>query len=387
MSDPFGKWWPCLRKHYKRVHVWLPRARQLQRALAGRRPFRYFTLCARPMIDVYMLAKEGILARDRATRRVQGVSFCEYEPAVFPEMLELVGAEEAGFLAKLQDLVLFQDVPETQTLDTEGALDNLLNQMGERLDEGVRGEVEEKKQHLQFQGLFPFDFLNLDFCDPYYSDPPDVMRIHAAVDKLLEWQRRPGKTASGDEFAVSRFVVAITCRVNLGTPADALARLKRIVETNRTDYASYRQALHDRAVENLDLWATDSPLDFFMSSWPKEIARIARQKSWNITIRDHAFYDRQNDVGEDYHMVCLVVEFEQAPICDTYLSAVTTCLDASARTEIPRFEATNGDGAVLLQNLREIVELRNTRARDVGRSELPDPLAEISRLRLEGVPI
>ena len=214
-----------------------------------------------------------------------------------------------------------------------------------------------------------------------------VQRIHAAVDKLLEWQRRPGKTASGDEFAVSRFVVAITCRVNLGTPADALARLKRIVETNRTDYASYRQALHDRAVENLDLWATDSPLDFFMSSWPKEIARIARQKSWNITIRDHAFYERQNDVGEDYHMVCLVVEFEQAPICDTYLSAVTTCLDASARTEIPRFEATNGDGAVLLQNLREIVELRNTRARDVGRSELPDPLAEISRLRLEGLPI
>src|ERR1019366_3319519 len=148
MSDPFGKWWPCLRKHYKRVHVWLPRARQLQRALAGRRPFRYFTLCARPMIDVYMLAKEGILARDGATRRVQGVSFCECEPDVFPEMLELVGVEEAGFLAELENLVLFQDVPATQTLDSEEALTKLLEDEGEGLDEGVRAKVEEKKQHL-----------------------------------------------------------------------------------------------------------------------------------------------------------------------------------------------------------------------------------------------
>jgi hypothetical protein len=124
-----------------------------------------------------------------------------------------------------------------------------------------------------------------------------------------------------------------------------------------------------------------------MSAWPKEIARLARQKSWDITVHHHAFYDRQNDVGEDYNMVSLVVEFVRAPLCRTYLTAVTTMLDVDARTEIPRLDARTRDGAILLDNLREIVGLRNTQAEKFQRELLPDPLAEITRLRAEGVPI
>jgi hypothetical protein len=86
-------------------------------------------------------------------------------------------------------------------------------------------------------------------------------------------------------------------------------------------------------------------------------------------------------------MVCLVAEFQQAPLCNTYLSAVTTCLDKDARTAIPRFEPTKGEGVSLLKNLREIVELRNIQAEDFARGLLPDPLAEIVRLRQQGVPI
>lgn len=386
-NDRFGKWWPCLRKHHKRTRLWLPQAKKLQGALGGERPFRYFTLCARPMIDVYMLVKEQVLPFDSETRRVEGVSFCEYDEEIFPEMKELIGVEEAGFLAKLEDLVLFQDIPVTQTLDSETALTNLLENEGEGLDAEVREKVEEKKRHLLFQRLFPFDFMNLDFCDRYYGDPPDVMRIHATIDKLLEWQRQPGKTASGEDFSVKSFVVAITCRVDLDTPVDALTRLKRIVTDNRNAHANYDQALEARAVSNLDSWANASPVDFFMSAWPKEIARLAKQKSWDITIHDHAFYDRQNDEGENYHMVCLVVEFAQAPICNTYLSAVTRCLDENSRVFIPRFDPGNGSGAALLSDLREIVKLRNKQAGHFSRDELPDPLIEITRLREEGIPI
>jgi hypothetical protein len=339
------------------------------------------------MIDVYMLVKEQVLPFDIATRRVQGVSFCECDQEIFPEMKELIGVEEAGFLANLEDLVLFQEIAATQTLDTEQALTKFLEEGGEGLDAAVREKVEEKKRHLLFQDLFPFDFLNLDFCDRYYGDPPDVMKIHGTIDKLLEWQRRPGKTGSGDEFSVHRFVVAITCRVDLNTPADALSRLKRIVTDNRNAHAGYKQALEARAVGDLDSWADAAPVDFFMSAWPKEIARLAKQKSWDIAIQDHAFYDRQNDNGEDYHMVCLVVEFTQAPICNTYLNAVTTCLQENSRTFIPRFEPGNGDGAALLSNLREIVELRNRQAKHFSRDQLPDPLAELSRLHAQGVPI
>jgi hypothetical protein len=247
--------------------------------------------------------------------------------------------------------------------------------------------IEEKRKHLQFQGLFPFDFLNLDFCDRFYGQPPDVMKIHSTIDKLLEWQLRPGKAASGDAYSVDRFVVAITCRVDLKTPINALARLKRIVQENRTTHAAYAEALQARPVANLDSWARDSPLDFFMSAWPKELARLARQKSWDITVHCHAFYDRQNEAGENYDMVSLVVEFVRAPICRTYLSAAIAFLDVNERTSIPRFEPTSRDGSALLSNLREIVGLRNIQAAKFDRELLPDPLAEITRLRAQGVPI
>jgi hypothetical protein len=385
-DDPFGKWWPCLRKHYKRVNLWLPRAKALQMALAGQRPFRYFTLCARPMIDVYMLVREKVLSFDKEAHRVRGVSFCECNETIFPEMKELIGVEEAGFLGRLEDLVLFRDgSPQTQTLDTVKALTQFLE--GEGLDESVRLIAESKRTHLQFMSWFPFDFLNLDFCDRYYGDPPDVMKIHATIDRLLDWQRRPGSAPGGGEFSVERFVVAITCRVGSETPASAVERLKRAVEDNRTDHAAYDLALQARSIGNLDSWAHDDPLDFFMSAWPKEIARLARQKSWDIKIHDHAFYDRRNDEGVEYHMVCLVVEFVQAAVCRTYLEAVTKCLDAGSRAAIPRIDPDGGDGARLLSGLREIVNLRNRQARLFDREPLPEPLAEILRLRGLGVPI
>jgi hypothetical protein len=343
------------------------------------------------MIDVYMLVKEGVLAFDGVARRVKGVSFCELDERIFPEMTELIGAEESGFLARLEELVLFQDIPETQTLDSDDALTQfrevLLEEQGERVDEVIAAKVEEKRRHLLFRRMFPFDFINLDFCDRYYGAPPDVMKIHSTIDRLLEWQRQPGTAASGGAFSVGTFVVAITCRVDVTTPPDALNRLKQIVRTNCAEYVTYKQALSDRAVNNLDEWATRAPLDFFMSAWPKEIARLAKQKSWDIVVHHHAFYDRQNDEGEPYNMVCLVVEFTQALICHTYLEAVTTCLDMSARKEIPRFDPDQGDGVALLADLRDIVALRNAQAKTFARDLLPDPFYEITRLRAAGIPI
>ncbi len=90
------------------------------------------------MIDVYMLVKEGVVPLDGETRRVQGVYFCECDRDIFPEMTELIGIEEAGFLATLEDLVLFEEVPETQTLESEDSLTAFLEQQGERLSEALR---------------------------------------------------------------------------------------------------------------------------------------------------------------------------------------------------------------------------------------------------------
>jgi hypothetical protein len=386
-EDPFGKWWPCLRKHFKRRNIWLPRAKELTASLNGQRPFRYFTLCARPMIDVYMLLKENVLTVDQTERRIKGVSFCEIDQIVFPEMIELIGMEEAGFLAKLEDLTLFDDTQNTETLDTILALDKFLDEQGEGLNHQVREAVERKRQHLQFRDLFPFDFLNLDFCDRYYGNPPDVMKINFTIDKLLDWQRQQGIKGNGDPFSIKRFVLAITCRVDNTLTQPTSARLANIIDENANQHAPYKNALHGRGITNIAKWSSEDPLDFFMSGWPKEIARMAFRKQWDIKIHDHAFYDRVNDHGKGYHMVCLVVEFTQAPICSTYLSAATYSLSKASRTEIQKQSSTDPEGAKLLADLRKIVELRNNQAQRVNRDVLPDPLTEITRLRAQGVQI
>lgn len=195
------------------------------------------------------------------------------------------------------------------------------------------------------------------------------------------------KKRNGEPFSVKRFVTAITCRVDQKLTPETSKRLTGIVEENAHDHTEYRAALKERDIDNLARWSANAPLDFFMSAWPKEIARLALNKQWDVEVHNHAFYDRVNEKGEPYHMVCLVVEFNQAPFCSTYLSAATNALDQNARTEIQRVEETDLKGKALLADLREIVILRNKQAKRFAREELPEPLAEINRLRAEGVPI
>ena len=282
-DDPFGKWWPCLKKHCKRVNYWLPEAKRLHAKLNGR-TFRYFTLCARAMIDVYMLVKEDVLQFDSPNRRVPGVCFCESSAGMIPEMKELLGVEESAFFAKLEDLVLFQDTAETQSLTTLDELSAYVEREGESITDGIAAGIESKRRHLQFQRLFPFDFLNLDFCDRYYGNPPDVLRVHETVGRILKWQGSTGILPSGERFTVDRFALAITCRVDQAIHPEAIIRLRRIVEENRDGHRDYCSDLDALGRQHIDQWAKKDPLDFFMAAWPKEIARLAALTSWDIHI-------------------------------------------------------------------------------------------------------
>jgi hypothetical protein len=355
--------------------------------LGGEREFRYFTLCARPMIDVYMLVKEKVLAFDDQSRRIEGVSFCELDEGIFPEMIELVGVEGSGFLAKLEDLALFEDTTDTALVSDVRDIEMYLQEEGEGVSEEIREAMERKRRHLLFRGLFPFDFLNLDFCDRYYGHPPDVLRINSTIERLLEWQRQPGRKSDGSEFAVQRFVLAITCRVDRGLTAETRTRLSGLAANNARDHRHYREALEARAVGDLRQWATQDPLDFFMSIWPKEVAQMARTKGWDIAILHHAFYDRRSDQEVDYDMVCLVAEFTTTDLCTTYVTTAARSLDLASRSEIQRVADASRVGKSLLSDLRAIVSLRNEQAQHFSRELLPEPLSELNRLRREGVPL
>ena len=86
-------------------------------------------------------------------------------------------------------------------------------------------------------------------------------------------------------------------------------------------------------------------------------------------------------------MVSLLAEFSRAETCTTYLSAVRQCLDPASRTQIHSYDPERGDGAALLKDLRQIVDLRNRQAEFYQRAKLPEPLSEIRRLQASGVPL
>src|SRR5229473_80776 len=92
----FDEWWNDLRKHEKRLKRWLPH----WKALAKGRPLRYFTLCARSMIDVFMLVQEGLLEVEPESNAIKRVQFCECEPEQFDEIREMVSREGRWFFRK-----------------------------------------------------------------------------------------------------------------------------------------------------------------------------------------------------------------------------------------------------------------------------------------------
>jgi hypothetical protein len=374
MADDFQKWWSCLKKHTKRSMHWLREAREINNLIAHARAFRYFTLCARPMIDVFMLAKEDILAHDDSYGSLSDVVFCEYDEEHYPEITEMIGIEGAGFPTRLESLVLFTDDDYTSEFPTLKSIQLELESQGEGLADIRREALVLKRQHLEFADRFPFDFLNLDFCSYYYPTPPGILKINETVDKIVELQGREGRDQDGKSLSVSEFALAVTCRFDDEVPQQAFRRLERIVRQNMDEHDAYSEALRtSRDVLQPERWREADDYDFFLCSWPKELLQIARKRGWQLRIEDYLHYERIGDQGNVYHIVCLVCRFTLNGQADSYLAESIRVLDRNNRLFIDEVDRDSMIGKTLLADLEEIVAIRNQRARLVGRIELPAP--------------
>lgn len=382
----FNKWWPCLKKHSKRVNYLLPHAKYLKSKLNSSRAFRYFTLCAPTMIDVFMLTKEEILDYDSDRRAIDKVVFCESDKESVPMMKELLGREDSGFEGNLEDLVLFEENLLTQTLPDVRAILNYMMQKGESL--GEQGDLLQKKiNHLELQESFPFDFINLDFCDHYYPEPPDIMKVNKTIEKMLEWQRRSrvGKSSNKPTLKVDEFMMAITCRHDTKLPAAAQERLLNVIRSNCAEFPDYKERLQASRAGEIEAWAEGSNLDFFLASWPKEIAHLAEQKQWNMEIAEYVHYSRVGDSGKPYEMICLVCIFKKTEFSTTYFDVSMKALDEEQRVTIGTVDREGGSGKLLLDDLKDVVVLRNSHAEHASREELPLPEIAIEEFILQGV--
>lgn len=366
----FDRLWDDPKKHQKRLRHWLPHWRALANKIKSRRRIRYFTLCARSMIDVFMLVREKLLHLDPNSKSITDVHFCECESSDFAEIEDLIGQQGAGFFGKIEDVLLFEDDAFSSQFTTKDDVEIKLEEE-EALESGEVQILREKLTHLNIRSSFPYDCINLDFCGYYYPNPPDMLRINDAVKRLLEWQRLPGDD-KGKSIEVNEFLLNVTCRHGERLPAQATARLKNILKSNIEMYDDYRAAVEQsRPKFNLNNWARENSEDFFWSGWPKDIAASAKQYGWNTEILSCVFYRRRAPDGAHYMIACLVLKFSLAQNEADYLPAALYALDRNNRSEIRDIDRKSPQGVKLLSDLNSIVRLRNIQAEAKQRQSLP----------------
>lgn len=366
LSD-FGEWWKDPKKHYKRLYHWLPYLRQIDANLGGRRSLRYFTLCARAMIDVFMLVENKLLRVD-GNSRIHGVQFCECNPDYFIEIRDILAREDSGFFGMLERVALFGDTDYTAQFATLADIAHERAAEGE----GLRGErdelLREKETSLMFQQSFPYDFVNLDFCGYYYS-PPEVFRITETVTRFLEWQSRTG--AGAEPVVVNDFILSVTCRYDARFPKEAEAFLADIVRANCVAFAQYAELIRTSRAMSVDGWIALDGQDLFLAAWPKHVAESASKIGWKTEVVDYVYYERTDAGKGPYIIVCLVARFTREASPD-YLPAALYALEEDNRKLIPEISQKSAEGRKLLENLERIRRLRNEVARKRGTAELPD---------------
>lgn len=369
----FDRWWDDLKKHRKRVDNWLPHWKSIAQRLGGTRSIRYFTLCANSMIDVFMLVKEGLLEFDTENNSIASVSFCEYDMEQFNEITEMISREGAGFLGELEELLLFRETDYTAQFPTLESIALEFNTRGESIPDGDAEDLRRKRRHFEVRATFPYDCINLDFCQYYYPRPPGMLRINETVERVLEWQLMP--SADGDEIKIDQFLLSVTCRHDDRFPAAAENRLRELIRENCANSAIYRNGVLELlGNEEIPGWSKRDAEGFFFAGWPKDIARSARERGWKTEILDYVYYRRIGDLGDNpYIIVCLILKFTRVIQLPDYTQTALFALRPENRKLIGEIDRNSREGEKLLLDLRNIVRLRNQQAARKHRPELPLP--------------
>ena len=368
----FDKWWSDTKKHRKRLDHWLPHWKQTAERIGEERRMRYLTLCARPMIDVFLLVKEELLQRDPENHSIGSVQFCECDQEQFVEIKELIGREDAGFLGRIEEVVLFKDDDFTAQFPTPQSVDIKLDDERLQAETAKIDRLQLKRTFFNIKSSFPYDCVNLDFCQYYYPEPPDMLRINDTVERILDWQRRSSE--DGEQVQLDEFILAVTCRHDAEFPPEAEGSLLELIRTNCAAWPEYKENLKEICgVAEIEEWVRNNKEDFFFAGWPKDIARAAREYGWAMKILEYVYYRRVGDEDNPYIIACLVAQFSRVNQTPNYSATALFALREENRKLIGDIDRNSPEGQELLEHLAEIVAVRNEQARRVERPELPDP--------------
>lgn len=208
-------------KHCARYYGWLP-ASKAYRELIEKESLKYFTLCAKEAIDVFMLELEGVLLRDQ-NRKLPNVIICEKEPRDAAEIFKLVRPplKEAILVGRLEEILTFQDTEETRGLSP---------------DEDVRSRRLRKLLRIKdlaerIGRYFPFDIINFDPVGNLLNPDLEDNKLYQSLSRIFELQE-----------PTTTFLLFITTPIFHIHP-DSEARMRNNIESNVTAHPEIRTAL------------------------------------------------------------------------------------------------------------------------------------------------
>lgn len=208
-------------KHCVRYYGWLPACKALKE-LIERESIKYFTLCAKQAIDVFMLELEGILLRDQ-NRKLPNVIICEKERRDAVEIFNLVRPplKEAIIVGELERILTFQDTEETRERSTDE----------DDRSRRIREQLRIKALFGRLKGYFPFDIINFDPHGNLFNPARENNRLYHSFNKIFELQE-----------GIDTFLLFVTTPIS-DIHQDTESRLKSEFESNVSLHANICAAL------------------------------------------------------------------------------------------------------------------------------------------------
>lgn len=273
-------------KHCARYYGWLPASKAYQKQIK-RKSLKYFTLCAKEAIDVFMLELEGVLSRD-ANKKLPNVIICEKCQRDAAEILELVRPplKEAILVGELERILTFQDTEETRGLSpNEDVRDRRL-----RMLLRIKGLSERLQQY------FPFDIINFD---PYGNllNPDDEANrlLYQSFERIFEFQR----SIDSFLFLVTTPISAIHSGFQFRFESDFQSNVSTYPEIRSVLLSSVGTIAYDKIHENKRI-----ALGFAKSI----VMLVARSKGWNSEHKGIYIYQNK----DSRKMLSSVVQFSRA---------------------------------------------------------------------------
>jgi len=269
-------------KHCARYYGWLPASKVYQKQI-NRNSLKYFTLCAKEAIDIFMLELEGVLLRDE-NKKLPDVIICEKEPRDAAEIFKLVRPplKEAIVVGDLEKILTFQDTEETKGLSpNEDVKEYRIRRMLR-----IKGLSEQIKEY------FPFDIINFDPYGNLLNPIQERNKLYQSFEKIFELQKM-----------IDTFLLFVTTPI-FDIHQDTESRLKSEFESNVSSHTDIRAALRS-SLGTIAYHEIDEKKRIAIGFAKSVVISAAKRKGWNH--KHYGIFMYESDSGRK--MISSVVEF------------------------------------------------------------------------------